>query len=70
MTAWYSEWRALAERIRADADRSAAEGHPVSARESYLRASNYYRLCEFYLSKEKDWSLKIGPSGRCWCLSS
>jgi len=48
-TAWYSEWRALAERIHADADRSAAEGHPVSARESYLRASNYYRLCEFYL---------------------
>ena len=48
-TAWYSEWRALAERVHADADRSAAEGHPVSARESYLRASNYYRLCEFYL---------------------
>ena len=44
-TAWYCEWRALAERIHADADRSAAEGHPVSARESYLRASNYYRLC-------------------------
>jgi pimeloyl-ACP methyl ester carboxylesterase len=48
-TAWYSEWRALAERIHADADRSAAARHPVSARESYLRASNYYRLCEFYL---------------------
>ena len=47
--AWYSEWRALAERIHADADRSAAEGHRVSARESYLRASNYYRVCEFYL---------------------
>ena len=49
LTAWYSEWRALAERVHADADRSAAAGHPVSARESYLRASNYYRLCEFYL---------------------
>ena len=48
-TAWYSEWRALAERIHADADRSAADGHSVSARESYLRASNYYRVCEFYL---------------------
>jgi pimeloyl-ACP methyl ester carboxylesterase len=48
-TAWYSEWLALAERIHADADRSAAEGHPVSARESYLRASNYYRVSEFYL---------------------
>ncbi len=48
-SAWYSEWRALAERIHADADRSAAAGHLVSARESYLRASNYYRLCVFYL---------------------
>ena len=48
-TAWYAQWRALAERIHADADRSAAAGHLVSARESYLRASNYYRLCEFYL---------------------
>ena len=48
-TAWYTQWRALADRIHADADRSAAAGHSVSARESYLRASNYYRLCEFYL---------------------
>jgi pimeloyl-ACP methyl ester carboxylesterase len=47
--AWYSEWRALAERVHADADRSAAGGHLVSARESYLRASNYYRVCQFYL---------------------
>ena len=53
-TAWYAQWRALAERIHADADRSAAEGHHVSARESYLRASNYYRLCEFYL--------RVGPA--------
>jgi dienelactone hydrolase len=48
-TPWYTQWRALAERIHADADRSATAGHPVSARESYLRASNYYRLCGFYL---------------------
>jgi len=47
--AWYTQWRALAERIHADADRSATAGHSISARESYLRASNYYRLCEFYL---------------------
>jgi len=48
-TAWYTQWRALADRVHADADRSAAEGHLVSARESYLRASNYYRVSEFYL---------------------
>jgi pimeloyl-ACP methyl ester carboxylesterase len=51
-TAWYTQWLALAERIHADAEASAAAGHPVSARESYLRASNYYRLCEFYLRVE------------------
>jgi pimeloyl-ACP methyl ester carboxylesterase len=49
LTAWYSESRALAERIHAEGDRSVAAGHPVSARESYLRASNYYRMSEFYL---------------------
>jgi hypothetical protein len=48
-TAWYMQWRALARRIHAGADRSATGGHLVGVRESYLRASNYYRLCEFYL---------------------
>jgi pimeloyl-ACP methyl ester carboxylesterase len=38
-TAWYTQWRTLAERIHADADRSAAQGHFVSAREAYLRAN-------------------------------
>jgi len=50
--AWYTQWLALAERVHADADASAAAGHHVSAREPYLRASNYYRLCEFYLRVE------------------
>ncbi len=47
--AWFAQFRALAERVHADGDRSAAGGHPVSARASYLRASNYYRMCAFYL---------------------
>lgn len=46
---WYTQWKALAERIEADADTSAAAGHTVSARDGYLRASNYHRLSEFYL---------------------
>lgn len=48
-TAWYAQWKALAERIGADADTSSAAGRTVSAREGYLRASNYHRLSEFYL---------------------
>jgi len=63
-TVWYSEWRALAERIHADADQSAAKGHPVSARESYLRASNYYRVCEFYLRVDASSDLEVREVGQ------
>jgi len=63
-TAWYTQWRALAERIHAAAERSAAAGHRVSAREAYLRASNYYRLCEFYLRAGPANDLEVREVGR------
>jgi alpha-beta hydrolase superfamily lysophospholipase len=40
---WYSEWYQTADRVYAAAEASLAAGHTVSAREAYLRASNYYR---------------------------
>jgi alpha-beta hydrolase superfamily lysophospholipase len=40
---WYREWFAAGERLGAGGDQSRAAGHPVSAREAYLRASNYFR---------------------------
>src|SRR5579871_5583320 len=40
---WAIEWTALAERILASAEESAANGHKVSARGAWLRASNYFR---------------------------
>ena len=40
---WYREWTATADRVAAIGDACAAAGHVVSAREAYLRASNYYR---------------------------
>ena len=46
---WYREWLALADRIAAIAEKSAADGHAVSASSAYLRASNYYRTAEFFL---------------------
>ena len=46
---WFTEWDALAHRILARADASLGGGHPVSAREGYLRASTYFRMAEFYL---------------------
>ncbi|MDY6793890.1 MAG: alpha/beta fold hydrolase [Actinomycetota bacterium] len=46
---WYTEWLKTARRVHLYADDSLAGGHRVSAREAYLRASNYYRAAEFYL---------------------
>jgi dienelactone hydrolase len=46
---WHAEWRHTAERVHALADEARARGHTVSAREAYLRASNYYRTAEFFL---------------------
>ncbi|HET6483493.1 MAG TPA: alpha/beta fold hydrolase [Actinoplanes sp.] len=46
---WHRAWKATAERVQAIGKRSRAAGHRVSARESLLRASNYYRTAEFFL---------------------
>src|SRR5262245_25631061 len=40
---WYRAWTATADRVFEIAQACAASGHAVSAREAYLRASNYYR---------------------------
>lgn len=48
-SSWYSEWRALADRIHAVAQSCLLKKHLVSAREAFFRASNYYRTAEFYL---------------------
>src|ERR687894_1218577 len=41
-SSWCTEWIATADRVTAIADRCARDGHQVSAREAYLRASAYY----------------------------
>ena len=46
---WYDAWNAIADRIAGEGDAQLATGHKVSARDSYLRASNYYRSSEFFL---------------------
>lgn len=47
--AWWSEWNALAERIRRLGDEAAADERWATAAASWLRASNYYRTAEFFL---------------------
>lgn len=50
---WHAAWKALADRIAAESNASLERGHKVSARDGLLRASNYYRSCEFFL--HADW---------------
>lgn len=47
---WVTVWRKLAESVEGKAEKSFANGHLVSAREAYLRASNYHRCAEFMIS--------------------
>jgi pimeloyl-ACP methyl ester carboxylesterase len=46
--AWHREWKATGERVEQVGRASLANGHKVSAREALLRASNYYRVAEFF----------------------
>src|ERR671910_196378 len=46
---WHDEWLRTADRVAVEAERSDAGGHDVSARQGFLRASNYYRNAEFFL---------------------
>lgn len=51
---WTKEWSATASRVHAIADECLRSGHRISARDAYLRASNYYRTAEFYLRNALD----------------
>ncbi|ADJ14052.1 alpha/beta hydrolase family protein [Halalkalicoccus jeotgali] len=47
---WHAEWRETAERTERAADEAAAASRHRTARFAYLRAHNYYRTAEFFLS--------------------
>lgn len=46
---WIREWASIAENVYRIADRAARAGQTVTARQAYLRASNYYRAAMFSL---------------------
>jgi hypothetical protein len=46
---WYEHWSKKAGRVHALAVSALQQRKRVSAREAYLRASNYYRTAEFFL---------------------
>ncbi len=41
-TSWYNAWSSYADKLYEIAVKSRAAGHRVSARNAFLRASNYY----------------------------
>ena len=51
---WHTEWLKTAKRIHGYADDCFSKGHLTSAKEAYLRASNYYRVSEFMLINPED----------------
>ena len=46
---WYREWLSTAQRVEKMAQDFQNQNDQISARECYLRASNYYRSAEFFL---------------------
>jgi hypothetical protein len=65
---WYTEWLKTAKRVHKYADDCLAANHKVSAREAYLRASNYCRAAEFLLISPEDPRIQTtwGSSKECF----
>jgi hypothetical protein len=51
---WYDEWTTTADRVATEARQQLARGHRISARDSFLRATTYYRTSEFFLHANPD----------------
>jgi pimeloyl-ACP methyl ester carboxylesterase len=66
---WHEEWLKTAKRIHKYAEDSLAAGHKVSARQAYLRASNYYRVAEFLLMDPEDPRIHATWGGSKECFS-
>lgn len=50
--AWHLEWHRLAQRVTRRGELALTAGHRISAREAFLRASNYFRTAEFFLAPD------------------
>lgn len=46
---WYDEWTATADRVYTIGEESLGSGCSISAKQAFLRASNYYRTSMFFL---------------------
>ncbi|MGO9789560.1 MAG: alpha/beta hydrolase family protein [Solirubrobacteraceae bacterium] len=50
--AWHAHWKQIAERLHSEGEQALRNGHRITARETFLRASNYYRTADFYLRED------------------
>lgn len=68
---WQEQWAKMARQLEARAGNALAAGHKVSARESYLKASNYYRTAVVSVLPDnpnfKIWGEKCRSSFRQAC---
>jgi pimeloyl-ACP methyl ester carboxylesterase len=51
---WYEANNSVADRVSAEGEAQLAKTHRISARDSFLRAANYYRSSEFFLHGTPD----------------
>lgn len=58
-----AEWVRLGERLERMAREAEAQGHTVTARDRYLRASNYYRTGEFFVRPDDPRKLETYDRG-------
>jgi pimeloyl-ACP methyl ester carboxylesterase len=54
LEAWHPKFSGFADRLRERGDTAAAGGHAISARGTYLRASEYYRNAFFFIRGKLD----------------
>lgn len=66
---WYQEWLKTAQQNEQFAQKSLENGHSMSARDAYLKSSNYYRAAEFFLRDESEQRASITTAKRsCSCF--
>lgn len=64
---WVREWAKTAEMVEKNGDESLKNGHKISARECFLRASNYYRTAEYgALPSEPEFQKNWQKSRECF----
>ena len=60
---WFDAWSAMALRVEGNAREFLQDGHETSAREAFLRATNYYRAAEVFLPATDPRRLEIWQKG-------